>query len=1174
MPEMEGLHTVLSPIFPAEKDFDVPADYTPLTHSGSVQVFIKLVEPVIFLQGFESSKHSNHQNENLQSSILRGSLIVRVTKPTKLKSINLKFKGQCRTEWPEGIPPKRNEFVEINDVVNHTWPFYTHDHQKYIPITSDGNNNNNEASHIDYLLKNSGAAIFKPLPQNEPSNINNTTPHGFSLSPVSSLVNIPTPAPQILLHNNSTIPTTHKESRQSRTRNASITSGSSPKSGPIRSLSPLNLFRKKPSYSDVTNKSPVPNRLHSNSNNTPTNIQSENTIDSNLTTNKKLNHPPTSNSIFSDLFGISIPVTSTAQTNNSDILTNTQHGVSNHRSRGGSITSTINNNRNLSAANIDTATLSSNIDPPSDVNSVDESSKTATTASTSISETRFVKSSAQHDSFIFETGDYIYMFEQAISQSYPESFKSEYGLVEYSLSSTIERFGAFKGDLTARLPVTIVRTPSDNSVEESEPIIISRDWEKHLYYDILIASKDIILDAFLPIHFTFSPLDKVTLHRVRVYVTETMESYCKNKKVHRMEPTKKFLLAEHCGPKLPNAPSGKTSLKAKYMGNLLEEDGYLVNKDFELQVFIPNRFGNNQQLHPDTGFDTIKSSHWIKICLRLSRMVDNKRKHYEISIDSPIHVLNKLCSHANILLPTYDANLLTNSNSFHSISRQGSTNDMATNEGIYHNSNIFFPKEIMMSPLVSPEVKPLDINSNSPPSSPLPRSVKSMVINNKGASSVLNNITSLRTVQGSTNNNPNIFKSPKLRSNIYRPESLQRELASPQAIPLSPVTSPRLYPTSMLSFDDCISLSNADSEDPPPSFDSVCKERGKNKIGLPFNPPRYCDIMQQSNRSSKLVPKIVLNKSQESLFSQAENEANIDSELESTFNHNDDDTDVSDIASGFSFQGSLAQSLSSSINPIATRNKLLDSPRFARRGSIQDNLPSTIRTDNGLFADISQILSDNSEDEYNAHTVKTVQSLRTPQSTSFHQSPNSSSKNIQDISNTLESNSDNNLRPSTSIHSSCCDASARSSFDTSAISLSGNTSTMEPLLHPKSSGHMANKSLNESFLQSIDSINEYTEDPIIDTSVDITALYDRNSVGWVPLQLTSDLHFDTPTSQSKLGNDNDTGASLSPTESTAPGDEMYFSHVSRTNENNEPKLVLDIDNDEGHLPKIINETFE
>lgn len=461
-----------------------------------------------------------------------------------------------------------------------------------------------------------------------------------------------------------------------------------------------------------------------------------------------------------------------------------------------------------------------------------------------------------------------------------------------------------------------------------------------------------------------------------------------------------------------------------------------------------------------------------------------------------------------------------------------------------------------------------------------------MLVNNNSASSVLNHRINPRTLQGSkgATNDPKIFKSPKLRSNIYQPESLQRELASPQAIPLSPVTSPRLRPKSLLVMDDKISLSSANSEAPPPSFDSVCSETTKDKNGLPFNPPSYCDILHsdgieskctipQNHRNSLRVPKIVLNKSQESLLSKTENDTNIDSELESSYIHNDDDADVSDIASGFSFQGSLSQSFSPSINPTTTRTKPLDSPRFARRSSIQDNLPSTVRTDNGLFADLSQILSDNSDDESNSHTAKSPRSPRSPQSMSSHQSPESGTRSIQDISNTLEMNSENNLRPSTSMHSSRGNASARSSFDASALSLLGNASTMEPLLHTERSGQTTNRSINESFLQSIDSINEYMEEPIIDTSVDITALYDHNSVGWLPLQLTNNLRSETPTSQLKTGTGNDTRCSSSPTESTGPGDERSSSRISRTNENNEPKHVLDIDNDEDQVPKTIDETL-
>jgi hypothetical protein len=35
--------------------------------------------------------------------MLRGSLILKITKPTKLKAITLKFRGKAVTKWPEGM---------------------------------------------------------------------------------------------------------------------------------------------------------------------------------------------------------------------------------------------------------------------------------------------------------------------------------------------------------------------------------------------------------------------------------------------------------------------------------------------------------------------------------------------------------------------------------------------------------------------------------------------------------------------------------------------------------------------------------------------------------------------------------------------------------------------------------------------------------------------------------------------------------------------------------------------------------------------------------------------------------------------------------------------------------------------------------------------------------------
>lgn len=59
---------------------------------------IKLAEPILFLQGFD-----HHEFQNRAPAMLRGSLVVRVNKTTKVKAIGLTFRGKARTDWPEGM---------------------------------------------------------------------------------------------------------------------------------------------------------------------------------------------------------------------------------------------------------------------------------------------------------------------------------------------------------------------------------------------------------------------------------------------------------------------------------------------------------------------------------------------------------------------------------------------------------------------------------------------------------------------------------------------------------------------------------------------------------------------------------------------------------------------------------------------------------------------------------------------------------------------------------------------------------------------------------------------------------------------------------------------------------------------------------------------------------------
>ena len=74
-------------------------DEKPVAAGQGISVGISLAEPLLFVQGFESSR-----NYPGNTAMLRGALYLRVTKPTKLKTVTLKFRGRSTTKWPEGIP--------------------------------------------------------------------------------------------------------------------------------------------------------------------------------------------------------------------------------------------------------------------------------------------------------------------------------------------------------------------------------------------------------------------------------------------------------------------------------------------------------------------------------------------------------------------------------------------------------------------------------------------------------------------------------------------------------------------------------------------------------------------------------------------------------------------------------------------------------------------------------------------------------------------------------------------------------------------------------------------------------------------------------------------------------------------------------------------------------------
>lgn len=80
-----------------EQNAYVPGEAKPIAAGNGVTLSISLAEPVLFLQGFD---HAETGTQN--TTMLRGSFHLRISKPAKLKTISLSFKGRAETEWPEG----------------------------------------------------------------------------------------------------------------------------------------------------------------------------------------------------------------------------------------------------------------------------------------------------------------------------------------------------------------------------------------------------------------------------------------------------------------------------------------------------------------------------------------------------------------------------------------------------------------------------------------------------------------------------------------------------------------------------------------------------------------------------------------------------------------------------------------------------------------------------------------------------------------------------------------------------------------------------------------------------------------------------------------------------------------------------------------------------------------
>jgi hypothetical protein len=82
----------------------------------------------------------------------------------------------------------------------------------------------------------------------------------------------------------------------------------------------------------------------------------------------------------------------------------------------------------------------------------------------------------------------------------------------------VHRPGAFTTKLTAEREVHVVAAPGEEDTEDSENIIIERQWDSQLQYLIAISGRSFPTGGTIPLDLTIMPFTKAKVHRISVHI--------------------------------------------------------------------------------------------------------------------------------------------------------------------------------------------------------------------------------------------------------------------------------------------------------------------------------------------------------------------------------------------------------------------------------------------------------------------------------------------------------------------------------------------------------------------------------------------------------------------------------------------------------------------------------
>jgi hypothetical protein len=94
----------------------------------------------------------------------------------------------------------------------------------------------------------------------------------------------------------------------------------------------------------------------------------------------------------------------------------------------------------------------------------------------------------------------------------------DFGSVVWRLNANAHRPGTFKTKLTAMRDVITIACPTEEDTEDTENIIVERQWDQELQYLISISGRSFYIGGTMPVTITLLPLTKMKVYRLSVYI--------------------------------------------------------------------------------------------------------------------------------------------------------------------------------------------------------------------------------------------------------------------------------------------------------------------------------------------------------------------------------------------------------------------------------------------------------------------------------------------------------------------------------------------------------------------------------------------------------------------------------------------------------------------------------